>query len=116
VDAVIQYNSKYMFSTEKNAERPEKEKKCLMGYYAFSKAQSEAIIICERNRKMTNGNLMKTAILRPTVLYGELDPYYVPSALKVAKGFCGFLPQPLSLHKDPILQSTYVGKSGETNS
>jgi len=112
VDAVIQYNSKYMYASEKYAERPEKEKKCLIGYYGFTKAQSEAILICERNRKMTNGNLIKSCILRPTVLYGELDPYYVSKSLKIAKGCGGFLPQPLSFHgSDNILQSTYAGMS-----
>jgi nucleoside-diphosphate-sugar epimerase len=110
VDSVIQYNSEFHYQTECKSERPEKEKKFLMGYYAFTKAQSEAIVICERNRRMANGNKMKTAILRPTVMYGELDPYYVPQALRVAKSTGGWLLQPFTFHTDPVLQCTYVGE------
>lgn len=53
---------------------------------------------------------MKTAILRPTVMYGELDPYFVPQALKTAKATGGCLMQPFIFHTDPVLQCTYVGK------
>jgi len=111
VDAVIQHDSVFKNQSEATTELPDKEKRLLMGYYGFTKAQSEAIVICDRNRRMANGKKMKTAILRPTVLYGELDPYYVPQALKAAKSSFGFLPQLLTFRGDPVLQSTYAGKN-----
>lgn len=109
MDAVIQHDSVFKNQVESKTDLPDKEKRILMGYYGFTKAQSEAIVICERNRRMANGNKLKTAILRPTVLYGELDPYFVPVALKAAKSTFGYLPQLLTFHGEPILQSTYAG-------
>ncbi|CAL8094191.1 unnamed protein product [Orchesella dallaii] len=110
-DAVIQNDSEFNDVQEDQTALPLKEKKFLMGYYAFTKAQAEALVICSRNQKMHNGKKIKTAILRPTVLYGEEDPYYVPQALRVAKMSFGFLPQPLVMTKDPAVQSTYVGNA-----
>jgi len=106
---VIQHDSEFHYQTESKLELPEKEKKFLMGYYAFTKAQSEAILICERNRQMTNGKRMKTAILRPTVMYGELDPFFVPQALRVARATGGYLLQPFTFNNDPVLQCSYAG-------
>lgn len=110
VDTVIRHDSEFKDAGEDQSRLPINEKKFLMGYYAFTKAQAEAHVICSRNQKMTNGKRLKTAILRPTVMYGEEDPYYVPLALRVAKVAFGYLPQPLILQEEPALQSTYVGK------
>lgn len=109
VDAVIKHDSEFRDINEDQTELPLKEKKFLMGYYAFTKAQAEALVVCSRNQKMTNGKKLKTAILRPTVLYGEEDPYYVPQALKWAKMSFGILPQPMQMQTGPAIQSTYVG-------
>ena len=109
VDAVIQKNQVFINQSEGQTELPTKEKKFLLGYYGFTKAQSEAIVLCTRNKPMTNGKILKTAILRPTVMYGELDPYFVPSTYKIAKMAGGYLPQPMILQGEPVLQSTYVG-------
>ncbi|CAG7825349.1 unnamed protein product, partial [Allacma fusca] len=99
----------FLNQSEGQTELPLKEEKVLLGYYAFTKAQSEAIVLCTRNKPMANGNILKTAILRPTVMYGELDPYYVPGTLKLAKMAGGYLPQPKIFQGEPVLQSTYVG-------
>lgn len=111
VDAVIQKGSAFVNQAEGQTVLPLKEDKFLMGYYAFTKAQSEAIVMCTRNKPMANGKILKTAILRPTVMYGELDPYFVPGTLKLAKMAWGYLPQPAIFQGEPVLQCTYVGNA-----
>ena len=57
---------------------------------------SHSTLFCSRNdkkpicKKTGSGNLA-TLCLRPTLLYGELDPYYVTHALKIAKDHGGCL-------------------------
>jgi len=99
-----------MKQSEDATKLPISENDCLMGYYGFTKAQGEAYIICSKSQPMFNGKNIKCAIIRPTVLYGELDPFYVSKALKMAHFGFGFLPKPGLFLGDPILQSTYVGK------
>ncbi len=37
--------------------------------------------------------MLRTAALRPNVMYGELDPYFIPNALRGAQKKCGVLPK-----------------------
>jgi len=111
IDAVFQKDSIFIDQVESQTELPCDEEKFRMGYYGFTKAQAEAVVICGRNKPLANGKYMKTVILRPTVLYGELDPHFIPTALKTAKALGGNLPIPKSLKGGSILQTTYAGNA-----
>lgn len=54
------------------------------------------------------GELLTTAI-RPTVFYGEEDPYFFPTLAKVTKKTGGIIPKLLGAGGKH--QMTYVGKS-----
>ncbi|CAG7706826.1 unnamed protein product [Allacma fusca] len=107
VDALIKKDSNFYDQGEEGLKLPTREEDCLIGSYAFTKALSEEVV---RGRKiLANGNDLKTTILRPTVIYGELDPYYVPEVLRTAKVTWGYLPKPSCLPKGAVLQGTYAG-------
>lgn len=40
-----------------------------------------------------DGSCLYTLSLRPNVMYGEGDPYFIPNPLKIAKQNCGKLPR-----------------------
>ena len=40
-----------------------------------------------------DGNRLSTMSLRPNVMFGEGDPFYIPNALRAAKNNCGILPR-----------------------
>ena len=57
VDAVFQKDSVFLNQRESQTELPVKEEKILMGYYGFTKAQSEAIVLCSKSLPLANGKI-----------------------------------------------------------
>ncbi len=55
VDAVFQKDSVFLNQSESQTELPVKEDKFLMGYYGFTKAQAEAIVLCSKSQPLANG-------------------------------------------------------------
>lgn len=81
-------------------------------WYPFLKAIYSIIHLtfifpCNKN----SGSKLRTATLRPTVLYGELDPYFIPTGMRVAKSCFGYLPRPLALIQESQFQATYAGNA-----
>ena len=57
------------------------------------------------------GKRIHCIALRANVMYGELDPYYVTSALHQAKSLGGKLPQIKDYNGGSVMQQCYVGNT-----
>ncbi|ELU09823.1 hypothetical protein CAPTEDRAFT_109619 [Capitella teleta] len=70
--------------------------KFLFTGYPISKYHSEKLVLGANGKLLENrGNFkqLSTVALRPNVMYGELDPYYVTNGLKSASNQGGTLPR-----------------------
>ncbi|CAG7822866.1 unnamed protein product [Allacma fusca] len=95
-------------------QQPLNEKQFLMGYYAYSKALAEEVVLNASKIPLRNGKTLKTIIIRPTLLYGELDPHFIPRVLTVAKKLSGHFPQP-KVRGEHGLQASYAGNVAWTH-
>lgn len=105
-DVCCSSNSNY-YAAENTASIPRKH---ILDHYSKSKYQAELIVGKANNRILGNGyDRMRTIILRPTLLYGEQDKYYIVMALKWAKDFKGTLFKIDNIYTR--LQWCYVGNA-----
>eukprot|EP00105_Crassostrea_gigas_P020084 XP_011438773.1 PREDICTED: 3 beta-hydroxysteroid dehydrogenase/Delta 5--_4-isomerase type 2 [Crassostrea gigas] len=77
------------------------------GDYARTKLEAEKIVLAKHGSRLKNGDRLRTVVLRPGVLYGELDAIFVTEVIRNAKKQGGVLyhfgsPQAVS-------QYAYVG-------
>lgn len=77
--------------------------------YGTTKQEAEEAVLAANCRPLANGNgqTLHTLSLRPTVMYGEGDPYFVTSMLKQASSRKGTLPRLGS--GQALFQCSYVG-------
>lgn len=61
------------------------------GAYAFTKMQGEKRVLAANGTKLANGNTFVTCALRLNLLYGEGDPWLLPSVINMAKSNLGYL-------------------------
>ncbi|XP_074601084.1 3 beta-hydroxysteroid dehydrogenase/Delta 5--_4-isomerase [Brevipalpus obovatus] len=104
LDAVIESNTRYFvhvsdvavvcgqdpiyYGAENTTMIP---KKFTLDAYAKSKYESELRVAKRNGQPLKNGSRLSTVILRPTLLYGEGDPYFITEMLKIAKQSNGIL-------------------------
>ncbi|XP_013791890.1 3 beta-hydroxysteroid dehydrogenase/Delta 5--_4-isomerase type 1-like [Limulus polyphemus] len=82
----------------------------LMDGYGETKLEAEQLILEANGKSLPNGkDILHTLALRPTVLYGEEDSYFIISALRAAKKRKGVLQRVHSV--DERLQVTYAGNA-----
>lgn len=77
------------------------------GDYARTKLEAEQIVLAKQGSRLKNGDCMRTAVLRPGVLYGELDAIFVTEVIRNAKKQGGTLYYFGSPHA--VSQYVYVG-------
>jgi len=66
----------------------------ILGPYATTKQEAEKLVLAANGRNHSSGMAsLQTLILRPTVTYGEGDPYFIPQVLKNARANKGMLPR-----------------------
>lgn len=83
----------------------------LMDGYGETKLKAEQLVLEANGKRLSNGkDILRTLALRPTVLYGEQDSYFVISALQAAKKRKDVLQRVHSV--DERLQVTYAGNAG----
>uniref|UniRef100_A0A0P5RFW1 3 beta-hydroxysteroid dehydrogenase type n=1 Tax=Daphnia magna TaxID=35525 RepID=A0A0P5RFW1_9CRUS len=88
---VIPKKDPLFLATEHLAKAPPKDG-FLFGHYGRTKHDAENLIRDANGKRLADGSgNLATLCLRPTLLYGELDPYYVTHALKIAKDHGGCL-------------------------
>ncbi|BFZ04359.1 hypothetical protein BsWGS_07397 [Bradybaena similaris] len=92
--------------TEEDTPVPDK---FLFPGYPDTKFHGERIILGSAHLKRSDGELLQTVILRPNVLYGELDKYYVTNALRMAKQSMGIMYQ--IGNGKAMFQQAYVGNT-----
>ncbi|CAG7831839.1 unnamed protein product [Allacma fusca] len=93
---------------------PLNEKQFLMGYYAYSKALAEEAVLNASKILLRNGKTLKSVIIRPICLYGELDPHFLPKVFLAAKKLSGYFPQ-LKMRRELGIQSSYAGNVAWTH-
>ncbi|XP_076336389.1 3 beta-hydroxysteroid dehydrogenase/Delta 5--_4-isomerase type 1-like isoform X2 [Tachypleus tridentatus] len=82
----------------------------LLGGYGETKCKAEELVLQANGRTLADGKgTLYTLALRPMVLYGEQDGYFVISALRAAKKRNGVLQRVHSV--DERLQVMYVGNA-----
>ncbi|KAI1292310.1 3 beta-hydroxysteroid dehydrogenase/Delta 5--_4-isomerase type 4 [Halotydeus destructor] len=58
----------------------------ILGDYARTKHEAEVIVRHANEKELRNGSAkLRTLILRPSVLYGEQDPYFITGVLQMTK-------------------------------
>lgn len=94
--------------TESKTKTITKDQELLIPGYSVSKYRAEKIVLYANGTNLANdtGELITTAI-RPTVFYGEEDPYFFPTLAKVTKKTGGIIPKLLGAGGKH--QMTYVG-------
>lgn len=81
-----------------------------MGGYARTKREAEVLVAAANERPLKNGSAnLRTVILRPSVMYGEQDPYFVSEILAVTKSQGGTLTRVDNIFTR--CQMTYVGNA-----
>jgi nucleoside-diphosphate-sugar epimerase len=99
-------NSNY-YGAENTVQVPRRH---LLPQYGRSKYQAELVIERANGRPLGDGfGRLRTLTLRPTILYGELDRWFVPRAMKVATSLRGTLPRISNVYIR--LQPCYVGNA-----
>ncbi|ELU09198.1 hypothetical protein CAPTEDRAFT_224391 [Capitella teleta] len=53
--------------------------------YGSSKQRAEQYVLACNESQIPKGNKMYSVVLRPTVMYGELDPHFIPAILQNAR-------------------------------
>lgn len=88
VDVVIGFEE--IFNGDESLQVP---RKFLFPGYPTTKYQAEQLVTAANGRILArgNGSRLHTVCLRPNVMYGEGDPYYVINGLKAAKSNGGIL-------------------------
>ena len=85
-------------------------KRHLRSHYARSKYQAELLVGKADGRSLGDGiHRLRAIILRPTMLYGELDERFVVRAMKTAQTFRGVLPRISNVFTR--VQPCYVGNA-----
>ncbi|XP_023246176.1 3 beta-hydroxysteroid dehydrogenase/Delta 5--_4-isomerase type 1 [Copidosoma floridanum] len=74
-----------IYKTESKLEAPEDGARLMFGEYAASKLRAERIVLKANNTPLSDGGVLLTTALRPTLLYGEGDPHLLPEILRFAK-------------------------------
>ncbi|KAL8560073.1 hypothetical protein ACOMHN_013459 [Nucella lapillus] len=77
--------------------------------YPESKLQGERLVLAANGQACDDGSKLHTLSLRANVMYGELDPYYITSALRSAKSSRGRLLQ--VGNGTALFQQSYVGNA-----
>lgn len=76
--------------------------------YGVTKLRAERIVLGANRTNLSNGlGELYTCAIRPTVTYGEEDPYFFPTIAKATKGTGGFIPKILGAGGKH--QITYAG-------
>lgn len=97
-------NSNY-FAAENTAQVPRQH---LLPHYGRSKYEAELLVERANGRPLgDNFGRLRTLTLRPTIMYGELDPWFVCRAMKIANTFHGTLPRISNVYTR--IQPCYVG-------
>ncbi|XP_062523117.1 3 beta-hydroxysteroid dehydrogenase type 7-like [Corticium candelabrum] len=86
------------------------ESDLVFGTYGITKQRGEKIVLAANGAKTGRGDgKLVTCALRPTVMYGEEDPFNVPTPLKLAAFTFGYV-IPVKGAKNQF-QNTYAGNS-----
>ncbi|XP_047109621.1 3 beta-hydroxysteroid dehydrogenase/Delta 5--_4-isomerase type 1 [Schistocerca piceifrons] len=88
---------------------PDAERGLLAPGYAASKLRAERLVLAADGTPLPSGGVLRTVAVRPTLLYGELDPHLLPPLLRVARACDGRLP--LLAGAGGRQQVTYVGNA-----
>ncbi|KAJ8312879.1 hypothetical protein KUTeg_002918 [Tegillarca granosa] len=78
MDVVIGYNN-IINGTEATVDYPNQH---LFDSYAVTKCQGEMAVLKANGETLSNGNHLQTLTLRPVLMYGELDPYFMTRLIK----------------------------------
>lgn len=94
--------------TESKIKPASEDSELIIPGYAVSKLRAERIILGANGTNLSNGigELLTTSI-RPTVIYGEEDPYFFPTLASVTRKTGGIIPKILGAGGKH--QMTYVG-------
>lgn len=52
-------------------------------YYSSSKAEAEKIVLSSNGKKMSNGTLFRTSVIRPAAIYGEGEERHFPRIIRL---------------------------------
>ncbi|KAL3841773.1 hypothetical protein ACJMK2_019874 [Sinanodonta woodiana] len=104
VDVVIGRDGHVFNGTETTTSIPQKS--CFFfGPYAETKQKAEELVLKANGSDIANGGKLRTLSLRPTVMYGELDKYFVTEIVRTACTSKFF--RPINSGSS-VLQCTYV--------